>query len=108
MRPWFLGIVANESRTTRRSRWWSVLKTDSEARGVEAPDEAAVRGIDLRTALRRLRPEQRLVVVLYFYLDLPLEEIATVTGASFAAVRGRLYRGIRELKANYTISEAEA
>lgn len=24
MRPWFLGIVANECRSTRRSRWWSL------------------------------------------------------------------------------------
>jgi RNA polymerase sigma-70 factor (ECF subfamily) len=108
MRAWFLGIVANECRTTRRSRWWSVLRLVAEPRSVEAPDDAAVRGVDLRTALKRLRPEQRLVVVLYFYLDLPLEQIATITAASFAAVRGRLYRGIRELKADYTISEAEA
>src|SRR5216683_1912348 len=97
MRPWFLGIVANECRATRRGRWWSVLKIDAERRG-EAPDDAAVRGIDLRNALKRLSPDQRLVVVLYFYLDLPLEEIATIAGASFAAVRGRLYRGIRELR----------
>jgi DNA-directed RNA polymerase specialized sigma24 family protein len=61
----------------------------------------------MRTALKRLRPEQRLVVVLYFYLDLPLEEIATITRASFAAVRGRLYRGIRALRADSTISEAQ-
>jgi RNA polymerase sigma-70 factor (ECF subfamily) len=107
MRPWFLGIVANECRTTRRGRWWGVLKTEPESRSVEAPDEAAVRAADMRTALKRLRPEQRLVVVLYFYLDLPLEEIATITRASFAAVRGRLYRGIRALRADSTISEAQ-
>ena len=108
MRPWFLGIVAHECATTRRNRWFSVLKIDAEPPGVEAPDEKAVRRIDLRSALKRLRPEQRMVVVLYFYLDLPLAEIATITGASFAAVRGRLYRGIRELKADFTISEAQA
>ena len=108
MRPWFFGIVANECRTTRRSRWWSVLKIETERPSAEAPEETAVRGLDLRNALKRLRPQQRLVVVLYFYLDLPLEEIATVTSASLAAVRQRLYRGIRELKADYTISEAKA
>lgn len=108
MRPWFLGIVANECRTTRRGRWWSVLKMDAERRSAQAPDEEAVRGVDLRNALRRLRPEQRLVVVLYFYLDLPLEEIAGIAGASFAAVRGRLYRGIRELRADFPITEVHA
>jgi RNA polymerase sigma-70 factor, ECF subfamily len=102
IRPWFLGIVANQCRTARRSRWWRVLKIDAESRRVEAPDEKAVRSLDLRSALKRLRPEQRLVVVLYFYLDLPLEEIAAISNASFSAVRGRLYRGIRELKADFS------
>lgn len=108
MRPWFLGIVANECRTTRRSRWWSALKIDVERHSTEAPDDTAVRRIDLRSALKRLGPQQRLVVVLYFYLDLPLEEIATIAGASFAAVRGRLYRGIRELRADFPITEVQA
>jgi RNA polymerase sigma-70 factor (ECF subfamily) len=85
MRPWFLGIVANECRTARRSRWWSVLKIDAERRSTEAPDVAAVRGIDLRNALKRLRADQRVVLVLYFYLDLPLEEIATITGSIAAS-----------------------
>src|SRR6267143_5917316 len=26
LRPWFLAIVANECRQTRRRRWWSVTK----------------------------------------------------------------------------------
>jgi RNA polymerase sigma-70 factor (ECF subfamily) len=108
MRPWFLGIVANQCRTTRRGRWWGVLTIDPDRRGAEAPDDAAVRGVDLRNALKRLGPEQRLVVLLYFYLDLPLEEIATIAGASYAAVRGRLYRGIRELRADFPITEVQA
>jgi len=108
MRPWFLGIVANECRTTRRARWWSVLKIDAEQRGNEAPHDEALRGIDLRNALKRLPAEQRLVVVLYFYLDLRLEEIAAIAGASYAAVRGRLYRAIRELRADFPITEAQS
>jgi RNA polymerase sigma-70 factor, ECF subfamily len=108
MRPWFLGIVANECRTTRRGRWWGVLKIDAERAGTESPDDAAVRDVDLRNALKRLRPDQRLVVVLYFYLDLPLEEIAKIAGESLAAVRGRLYRGIRELRVDFPITEAQA
>jgi RNA polymerase sigma-70 factor, ECF subfamily len=108
MRPWFLGIVANQCRTARRSPWWSVLKSDPESRSLEAPEEKAVRSVDLRRALKRLRPDQRLVIVLYFYLDLPLEEIATITSTSLAAARGRLYRGIRELRTDFTIPEVQA
>src|SRR6202165_5320397 len=42
MRPWFLGIVANECRTTRRGRWWGVLKIDAARRSNEAPEDWAV------------------------------------------------------------------
>ncbi len=107
IRPWFLGIVANECRTTRRNGWWSVLKGRTE-RTAGGPEEEAVPGLDLRQGLRRLRADQRLVVVLYFYLDLPLEEIASIAGASLAAVRGRLYRGLRALKSDFAITEVEA
>jgi RNA polymerase sigma-70 factor, ECF subfamily len=107
VRPWFLGIVANECRNTRRGRWWQVLKSDTARSSAQAHEERVAQGLDLRNALKRLRPEQRLVVVLYFYLDLPLREIASITNASFAAVRGRLYRGLRELKSDFEISEAE-
>ncbi len=107
IRPWFLGIVANECRTTRRSRWWSVLKGPTE-RTTRGPEEQAVPHLDLRQGLRRLRADQRLVVVLYFYLDLPLGEIASIADASVVAVRGRLYRGIRALKSDFAIAEVEA
>src|SRR5439155_26314366 len=35
LRPWFLGIVANECRTVRRSRWRSVLKWPKSEHPVE-------------------------------------------------------------------------
>ncbi len=54
--------------------------------------------MDLRRALSRLSADQRLVIVLYFYLDLPLDQIAITTRSSYAAVRGRLYRGLRKLR----------
>lgn len=98
MQPWFLGIVANQCRTIRRGRWWSLAKTAFPGHSVEAPDDSVVRRADMRRALARLNLDQRMVVVLYFYLDLPLQEIAAITGDSFAAVRSRLYRALRQLK----------
>jgi len=97
MRPWFLGIVANECRSARRSRWWAVLKVGPEG-AVEGPADTVVRGLDLRRNVRRLDHGKRLVLVLKWYLDLPLEEISAVTGLSVHAVESRLQRGIRELR----------
>jgi len=45
--------------------------------------------VDLRRALARLDHEQRLVLVLRYYLDLPYEEIAATLGISAKAARTR-------------------
>jgi DNA-directed RNA polymerase specialized sigma24 family protein len=42
--------------------------------------------------------KKRLALVLHWYLDLPLEEVAAVTGCSPHAAESRLQRGIRELR----------
>lgn len=105
MRPWFLSIVANQCRTIRRGRWWSVLKQSVPVPREESGDERVVEGVDLRRAIRRLSDAQRLVVILYFYLDLSFEEIAETVGASVAAVKGRLYRAIRQLRPDLEVRE---
>lgn len=57
-----------------------------------APDHVA-----LVAALRKLKPEQRRVVVLHHLLDLPVEEVARETGTTRDAVRTRLVRARRAL-----------
>lgn len=98
MRPWFLSIVANQCRSARRSRWWSVVRVEAPERASPSPDDALVEGLELRTALRSLDEAKRLVLVLHWYLDLPVEEIAAVTGTSVHAAESRLLRATQELK----------
>lgn len=104
--PWFLAIVANECRSMRRRRWWSVLRLDSKQPAIAAGEDEVVRGADLRRAIMRLSPRERVVVVLFFYLDLPLEEVAQVAGVSVAAARGRLYRSVKKLRPGLELEEA--
>src|SRR6267378_5417593 len=62
-RPWFLGIVANQCRTVRRSSWRRVLRLDhAPTPGSTGPEEATVRGADLRRALRALPEDQRAAI----------------------------------------------
>lgn len=98
MRPWFLGIVANECRSTRRSRWWSVIRSDAGEERAESQEDALLAGIELRRALRTMDPPKRLVLVLHWYLDLPLEEIAAITGTTVHGAESRLLRATHELK----------
>jgi DNA-directed RNA polymerase specialized sigma24 family protein len=73
---------------------------------VVSAEENALRGADLRRAVACLRPKDRLVVVLYFYLDMPLSEVAAVTGSTLAATRARLYRSIQRLRPGVDFEEA--
>jgi RNA polymerase sigma factor (sigma-70 family) len=105
LRPWFLGVVANKCRNARRNRWTSRAELTDDI-SVVSSEEATLRGADLRRAIARLGYDDRLVVVLYFYLDLPVDEVATVAGKSVGATRARLYRAIRKLRPGVAIEEA--
>lgn len=98
MRPWFLGIVANECRSVRRSRWSSVMKVLVPETAAAPPTDSLLNGIELRSALRALDEKKRLALVLHWYLDLPLDEIAAITGSSVHAVEGQIQRGMHELR----------
>jgi RNA polymerase sigma factor (sigma-70 family) len=99
LKPWFLKIVANECRQQRRRRWWSVVKRD-EVPVPAAPDPADgwANAADLRGALRRLAHEQRLILVLRYYLDLPLEDVGMALGISERAARARVHRALGKLR----------
>jgi RNA polymerase sigma factor (sigma-70 family) len=98
LQPWFLGIVANECRSVRRTRWWSVLRlSDPEPPPVPEGDSMAAFA-DLRRAIRRLRHRRRLLLVLHWYVDLPVAEVAAITGSSEDAVKSELSRAVRELR----------
>jgi RNA polymerase sigma factor (sigma-70 family) len=49
-------------------------------------------------ALRRLSPRRRAVVVLRYYEDLPLAEIAPILGCRPGTVKSMLHRALAELK----------
>jgi RNA polymerase sigma-70 factor (ECF subfamily) len=107
MRPWFLAIVANQCRTMSRGRWWSVIRLEGIGRTAGTGfEDRILRGADLRTALRKLAPEQREVLVLRYYLDLPLEEVAAITGVPVGTVKSRINRGLAALRPHFTPVEA--
>jgi RNA polymerase sigma-70 factor (ECF subfamily) len=105
LRPWFLAIVANQCRSVRRAKWWS-SRTDQEA--PEEADEAGdiVGSIDLRRAVALLDYDQRLVLVLRYYMDMPFEEIALTLEISPKAARSRVERAVKNLRPMLRVQEA--
>jgi RNA polymerase sigma-70 factor, ECF subfamily len=107
LRPWFLGVVANKCRNARRKRWVAGVSLGlPDELSVVSPEDQTLRGADLRRAISRLRHGDRLVLVLYFYLDMPLEDVAAVVGSSTGATRARLYRSVQKLRPDLDLEEA--
>jgi RNA polymerase sigma-70 factor (ECF subfamily) len=106
---WLNRIVINECRDRLRRR--------RVTRGVLAPRgtgrEAATLGDEqgsaersaLRAGLAMLSPDHRVVVVLRYLLDLPVDEIATQVGIPAGTVRSRLHYALRDLRAAYDAAD---
>lgn len=53
---------------------------------------------ELLTALQGLTPQQRVVLVLFYYVDCPVRDIARRTGMNQLSVRAHLSRGRKRLR----------
>jgi RNA polymerase sigma-70 factor, ECF subfamily len=94
LRPWLLTIVANQCRHQR----WSVIRTEDPGELVDKTSSSDPEMLDLRRALYRLPHDQRLAVILRFYLDLSYEEVAKTLGISTKAAKSRTYRALERLR----------
>ena len=96
LRVWMTRIVVNESisRLRRRRPDFSYQEWDGPAEPEQNRDEL----VDLRRSLDLLDPKLRTVVVLRFFEDMKLEDIARVVRVPLSTVKSRLYRALAQLR----------
>ena len=97
VRPWFLAIVINQCRNVRRTRWFKTVRIAEIFRS-DSSTEPGFERLDLARALARLPSNDRQALFLFFYLDLPMEEVALALGVSASAAKGRIYRACHRLR----------
>ena len=61
----------------------------------------------LDTALRRLEPELRALVVLHIYVGQTMPEVATALGIPLGTAKSRLHRSLRELRVSLDATASE-
>ena len=98
-RAWFDRILTNACRDRLRRR--------RGVRLISIPDDVIDRRDPFRDSLARdealramavLEPDERIVVILHFWADLTLDDIAIRLGWPPGTVRSRLYRGLARLR----------
>jgi RNA polymerase sigma-70 factor (ECF subfamily) len=106
-RPWLLAIVANAARnrrrgSTRRAALGLRLAADPLSGGAAPSPEGSVLAGERRTALlqavERLKPEDRLVIGLRWFVELDEAAMAAVLKVPRGTVKSRLSRAMRRLR----------
>jgi RNA polymerase sigma-70 factor (ECF subfamily) len=97
VRPWVFAIARNRVIDDHRRRAVRPPLSGAPVPEREAPDPDDPIDPELVAALGRLTPDQREVVVLRFVADLPLEEVAALTGRTEGAVKSMQHRALAQL-----------
>jgi len=85
-RSWLLALVADQARKLHRRS----LRRGGRLSPSSPPDPHVERSVDLERALQRLSARQKLAVDLYYYLDLPIAEVAKVMRCSEGTAKSTL------------------
>lgn len=72
------------------------------SQGIADEAAASCAAMDVSAALGSLRPDDRLLLTLFYGNDLPVTEVASILGISEGAVRTRLTRARARFKERYT------
>ncbi|MCU1437027.1 MAG: sigma-70 family polymerase sigma factor [Naasia sp.] len=84
----------------RASKWRSILHLAARTDSADSPTAATDSRLDLHGELSRLSRRERACVVLRYYEDLPVDDIADRLGLSSGTVKRYLSDGLRKLSAS--------
>jgi RNA polymerase sigma factor (sigma-70 family) len=109
LKPWLFTIAYNlcrdRWRATAHRREVPVAGAELEAGSTDAADllQERQRSDLLRAALVDLPDDQRRVIEMHWFADLPLPEVAAALGVSLSAVKVRAHRGYERLRKNLAL-----
>lgn len=91
---WLYRIILNEIFANFREKESASLEEISYEQGKEDTYE----NVDLQKAINTLEKKDRAVIVLRYFEDMKLEEIAEVLQENLSTVKSRLYRSMKKLR----------
>ena len=93
---WIYRIVVNTALDMLRRK----KKETTTEELPEIPVEDQNRDLELRTVLNQLEDKSRTIILLRYFEDLKLEDIADIVGDNLNTVKDRLYRSLKKLRLN--------
>ena len=93
---WIYRIVVNTALDMLRRK----KKENITEELPEIPVEDQYQDLELRTVLNQLDDKSRTIILLRYFEDLILEDIADIVGDNLNTVKARLYRSLKKLRLN--------
>ncbi len=100
-KTWLTRILLNEAKAVLRQRRVTPLPQEMLPEAGEPPAPVEDHLL-VHSCLQQLPQDQREAILLRYWLDLPLDEIASVMRVPLSTAKTRLYQGMRVLKERLT------
>ncbi|WP_419392592.1 RNA polymerase sigma factor [Cytobacillus praedii] len=98
LKSWFYRIVVNTSLDfLRKHKRVSIVDAET-MEFISSGSEDHYENIDLERALDQLSPEYKSIIVLRFFEDLKIEEVADVLNENVNTIKTRLYKALKLLR----------
>ena len=96
---WFYRILINESllyiRKNKKIIQYTLI---DEEKPFENYEDILIENLDIYHLIQNLKPKIKTVIMLRYFENFKIEEIAQILNVNTNTVKSRLYKGLRELK----------
>lgn len=106
VKTWFYRILINEGLNyARRNRRF--LFSDEIIENISYEDKDVIESYSMFQSVYQLEPKLRTVIILRYYEEMKLSDIATITKSNLSTVKSRLYKALKLLKISIGSDELE-
>ena len=99
VKTWFYRILINEAiKATKSDKNFIEYELATNELFSASYENDLVENIDIYTIIQKLNQKLKTVIILRFFENLKIEEIAYITKTNANTVKSRLYKGMEEIK----------
>lgn len=102
VKTWFYRILINEAlQTVKKNKKYIECELTENENFTHSNEESIIENMDVYNRIEKLNDKLKTVIILRFFENLKIEEIAVITKTNTNTVKSRLYKGLNEIKKDY-------
>ena len=99
VKTWFYRILINEAiKASKNTKSFIDYETITNELSSQSNENELIENIDTFAIIQKLKPKLKTVIILRFFENLKIEEIAYITKTNTNTVKSRLYKAIEEIR----------